>query len=366
MSDLQLSLLALGAVLVAAVAGFNVLQERRARRRAEAAFRGGHPDALLDPAAERRDPVVGELPQEARTDPALGALDVVEKEFVATAGERVAVAEPAPAPVAAVLSNRVDTIALILADEPITRAQLEPLLDALQPHATPVHVEGLVGDRWMLVEESPAESWRELRAGLQLASRAGPVAEEEIAAFNETVASFAAATNAVSQRESPAEAAARAIELDRFCAEADIEVAVNLVGRAGATFGLARVKGLALENGFAETGSGTFERRGANGAGAMTIRLQDGDAKRSGAYATGLTFALDVPHVADPVAVFAEMGVIAEAFGRELGGELVDDQRKPLAASGLAAIKRSLEPVVRSMEAHGIAAGGALARRLFT
>lgn len=366
MSDLQLSLLALGAVLVAAVAGYNVLQERRARRRAEAAFRGGHPDALLDPAAGRREPVLGELPDAARTDPALGALEVVEEQSLAMAEEPAVAAQPGTTPASAVLSGRVDTIALILADAPVTRAQVEPLLDALQPHATPVHVEGLVGDRWVLVEESPAESWRELRAGLQLASRAGPVAEEEIAAFNETVAGFASSVNAVSQRESPAEAAARSVELDRFCAEADIEVAVNLVGRAGATFGLARVKGLALENGFAETGSGTFERRGANGAVAMTIRLQDGDAKRSGAYATGLTFALDVPHVADPVAVFAEMAAIAEAFGRELGGELVDDQRKPLGPGGLAAIKRSLEPVVRGMEAHGIAAGGALARRLFT
>ena len=366
MSDLQLSLLALGVVCVAAVAGYNVVQERRARRRAEAAFRGGHPDALLDPAVERREPVLGELPEDARTEPALGALAAVEEESVVEAGAGVPAAQAVAPPSSAVLSSRVDTIALVLADEPITRAQLEPLLDALQPHATPVHVEGLVGDQWLPVEETPAESWRELRAGLQLASRAGPVAEEEVAAFNETVANFAAATNAVSQRESPAEAAARAIELDRFCAEADIEVAVNLVGRAGATFGLARVKGLALENGFAETGSGTFERRGRDGAVAMTLRLQDGDAKRSGAYATGLTFMLDVPHVTDPVAVFAEMGAVAEAFGRELGGELVDDQRKPLGPGGLAAIKRSLEPVVRGMEAHGIAAGGSLARRLFT
>jgi hypothetical protein len=283
------------------------------------------------------------------------------------ADERVAATpEPDAASTSAVLSSRVDTIALVLADEPIARAQLEPLLNALQSHATPVHVEGLVGDQWTLIEDSPADAWRELRAGLQLASRAGPVAEEEIAAFNETVANFAASINAVSQRESPAAAAARSRELDAFCAEADIEVAVNLVGRAGATFALARVKALALENGFAETGSGTFVRRGANGAVAMTIRLQDGEAKRNTAYATGLTFALDVPHVADPVAVFSDMGALAEDFGRELGGELVDDQRKPLGASGMAAIRRSLEPVVSSMEAHGVPAGGALARRLFS
>lgn len=358
MSDLQLALIALGAVLVAAVAGYNALQERRARSRAEAAFRGGHPDALLDPLEDRREPVLGALPEESRQDPSLGALDQV----LDPAGEP----QGASSSPTSVISSRIDTIALVLADEPVARAQVEPLLDALESHATPVHVEGLVDEQWMPLEDSPREAWRELRAGLQLASRAGPVAEEEIAAFNETVAGFAASINAVSQRESPAAAAARSRELDRFCAEADIEVAVNLVGRAGATFALARVKSLALENGFAETGSGTFERRGPDGVVAMTLRIADGDAKRDAAYATGLTFALDVPHVPNPVAVFEAMGKVAEAFGAALGGELVDDERRPLGAAGFAAIGRSLEAVARRMEAQGIPAGGALARRLFS
>jgi hypothetical protein len=278
----------------------------------------------------------------------------------------VAAADPAPASPSAVISSRIDTIALVLADEPIARAQVEPLLDALQSHATPVHVEGLVDEQWMPVEDSPKDAWRELRAGLQLASRAGPVAEEEVAAFNETVAGFAVSINAVSQREGAAEAAARSRELDRFCAETDIEVAINVVGRAGATFSLARVKALGLENGFAETGSGTFERRAPDGSIAMTMRLQVGEPRRETIYATGLTFALDVPHVAGPVAVLGEMGAVAEVFAHALGGELVDDERRPLGATGLAAIRRSLDAVAQRMEAHGIPAGGALARRLFS
>jgi len=360
MSDLQLALIALGAALVAAVAGYNVLQERRARRRAEAAFKSGHADALLDPAA-RREPFLGELPGQSRQEPSLGAIDEVSGP--AEGGEA---REPDPPSPGAVISARIDTVAMVLADEPVTRAQVEPLLDALELHATPVQVEGLVDEQWMPVEESPRDAWRELRAGLQLASRAGPVAEEEIAAFNETVAGFAASINAVSQRESAAAAAARARELDRFCAESDIEVAVNLVGRAGATFALARVKSLALENGFAETGSGTFDRRGADGRLAMTLRIADNEPRRDAGYLTGLTFALDVPHVADPVTVLGEMGKVAEAFGLALGGELVDDERRPLGAAGFAAIGRSLEAVARRMEAHGIPAGGALARRLFS
>lgn len=361
MSDLQLALIALGIALVAAVAGYNLWQERRARRRAEAAFRGGHADALLDPEVQRREPVPGQFSDDSRQDPALGALDEVMQAVGGGEGAHAVSASPA-----AVISARIDAVALVLADEPVTRAQIEPLLDALESHATPVQVEGLVDEQWMPVEDSSRDAWRELRAGLQIASRAGPVAEEEIVSFNETVAGFAASINAVSQRESPAAAAARARELDRFCAEADIEVAVNLIGRAGATFALARVKSLALENGFAETGSGTFERRGADGFVAMTLRIADREPRRDVGYATGLTFALDVPHVAAPAAVLDEMGRLAETFGLALGGEVVDDEHRPLGAAGFASIRRSLEAVEGRMEAQGVPAGGALARRLFS
>ena len=355
MSDLQLALIALGAALVAAVAGYNVLQERRARRHAEAAFRGAHPDALLDPVEARLEPVLGELPADDRQDPSLGALD----EVIAPAGPGGPAAGAAPG---SVISPRIDTVAMVLADQPVTRAQVGPLLDALEAHATPVHVEGLVDEQWTPVEDSPRDSWRELRVALQLASRAGPVAEEEIAAFNETVAGFAASLNAVSQRESAAAAAARARELDRFCADADIEVGLNVVGRGGAALPVARVKQLALDQGFGETASGAFERRGPDGAVDMGLRLLDGAAPG----AAGLSFALDVPHVADPVARLEEMGRVAEAFAHALGGEVVVDERRPLGAAGFAAISRSLGDVAHRMEAHGIPAGGALARRLFS
>ena len=130
MSDLQLALIALGAALVAAVAGYNVLQERRARRRAEAAFRGAHPDALLDPVEARLEPVLGELPADDRQDPSLGALD----EVIAPAGGGEAGEGAAPG---SVISSRIDTVAMVLADQPVTRAQVGPLLDALEAHATP-------------------------------------------------------------------------------------------------------------------------------------------------------------------------------------------------------------------------------------
>ena len=56
----------------------------------------------------------------------------------------------------------------------------------------------------------------------------------------------------------------------------------------------------------------------------------------------------------------------AKIFAEKLGGQLVDDNRRPLSEPGLASIRRSLEKIVHDMEAHGIPAGGALARRLFS
>ena len=67
---------------------------------------------------------------------------------------------------------------------------------------------------------------------------------------------FAASVGAVSQREAPVAAVQRARDLDRFCADADIEVAVNVVGQYGATLAVPRVKALALEHGLSETASG--------------------------------------------------------------------------------------------------------------
>ena len=48
MSDLQLSLLAIGAVVIAAIYAFNWLQERKYRRIAEAHFKSRHNDVLID------------------------------------------------------------------------------------------------------------------------------------------------------------------------------------------------------------------------------------------------------------------------------------------------------------------------------
>jgi hypothetical protein len=359
MSDLQLALIVFAVVLIGAVVAYNVVQERRARGKAETAFGNTSPDALFEQSTARREPTFDAMP-EREAPPRAPALDQTYPPGPPQELE-------AEGSVAAEVSSRIDTVAVILADDPIMSEQLQPLVDALETHPTPTHVEGIVDEQWHPVDTSPRRSWRELRVGLQLASRKGPVAEDEIERFNRTIADFAAAVNAVSQREAPAAAAARARELDQFCADTDIEVAVNVVGQFGATFAVPRVKTLALENGFSEAASGDMVRFAHDGTIAFVIRrFDDAQAKPGAHYYTGLTFALDLPQVADAPRILAEMVQVAEIFAATLGGQLVDDNRRPLTEAGIASIRRSLEKIFHDMEAQGIPAGSALARRLFS
>jgi len=368
MSDLQIALGALGLCFIAGVVVYNTVVERRARQRAERAFGTQAPDVLLDAGsapAPRREPTMGAMPSSAdRSEPQLGRIEEVAAPR--RDDDDVDIAH-APSGSDSVISNRIDTVAVVLADDPVRRETLEPLLNALEAHTTPVIVEGIVEEQWRPIDATGKGSWRELRAGLQLASRSGPLTEDEIAGFNETMAGFAASVGGVSQRESPAAAAQRARELDNFCADADIEVAVNVVGQYGATFALAKVKTLALEHGLSETADGDLVSFARDGTPAYSVRRFDREGERHDAnYTSGLTFGIDVPHVADPGNAFDEMVTLASTCATTLGGELVDDNRKPLSAAGLAAIRRSLETAFRDMEAHGIPAGSALARRLFS
>ncbi|MGZ5046933.1 MAG: cell division protein ZipA C-terminal FtsZ-binding domain-containing protein [Usitatibacter sp.] len=360
MTNLRYALIAFGVLLVVAVVIYNVVQERRARAKAEKAFGGRPPDALFDAPDARREPTLGALPPSEGAPRPSAAPD--ETLPPVSAAELEAAVAPA-----AVVSSRIDTVAVILSDDPIMSEQLAPLLAALEAHPNPTHVEGIVDEQWHPIDSSPRRSWRELRVGLQLSSRKGAVGEEEIDRFNHAIAEFAAGVNAVSQREAPGAAAARAKELDRFCADADVEVAVNVIGQYGATFAVPRVKSLALENGLSETASGELVRYTPEGeVGFVVRRFDDAAAKPVATYYTGLTFALDLPNVAGAPRVLDEMVRVAEVFAATLGGQLVDDNRRPLTPAGIAAIGRSLDQIVKDMESHGIPAGSALARRLFS
>src|SRR5437868_8128501 len=140
MSDLQLALAAAGVVIVGGVLVYNAVQERRARGKAERDFGERAPDALLDTPPARREPTIGRIPDAASAAP-VPAPDETSPHLQVSQD----LADAAPA---AEVSSRIDTVAVILADDPVMSEQLQPLLAALDGFGKAIHVEGIVDEQW--------------------------------------------------------------------------------------------------------------------------------------------------------------------------------------------------------------------------
>jgi hypothetical protein len=229
----------------------------------------------------------------------------------------------------------------------------------------------LVGGVWHLIDDNTDDNatFRELRAGLQLASRKGATEPSTIRAFDRLLADFSDEVGAVSQREELAAAEQRALEVDRLCAETDIEIAINLIGKNGATFATTKVRGLAESFGFAPLSSGEYQKRDALGHVEYTLRNMNADdppgIRQAGAYLTGLTFSLDVPRTVSPVATFERMMADVLKFADLLGGEVVDDNKRPLTANGRKSIATTIHTIEQTMDAREIVPGSAAALRLY-
>jgi hypothetical protein len=270
MTDLQLGLLVIGAAAVGAVLLYNRRQERAARREAERAFAAARGDVLLDAGARRQEPRLG-----------VQADYVIDLRF------------PAGAP----------------------RSAYE--------HWDPV--QRRFGRRAMLSGADSAEP----RAALQMVSREGVVGEAELLEFRALVETLAGALGATLRAPELRASLEAARELDRVCAEADIQVALHVVGAA--------VKSVDFKN-------QPFEM-----------------AAREG----GLTLTLDVARSVDPPRSFEAMVKAARQLATN-GGRVVDDKGQALDERALASIGAEIEAVHRRLVERGIEPGGALALRLFS
>jgi ZipA, C-terminal FtsZ-binding domain len=267
------------------------------------------------------------------------------------------------------LNAEIDSLALVLADAPIGPAQYQSVVTQSRHLGKGVQWEGLVGGLWKPIGSESTDSYRELRAGIQLADRKGATDAMMLNAFNDMVAQFSASVNAVSQREDVDTAMQRAQLVDNFCADTDIEIAVNVLGKNGGTFAVTKVRGLAESKGMLPAASGEYVQQDEHGHLLYTLRNMDPSEppgiKRSTGYLSGLSFALDVPRTANAAKIFEQMFQVAVQFADVLQGEVVDDNRRVLTANGRKVITDTIVDITAQMEAKGVAPGGLTALRLY-
>jgi FtsZ-interacting cell division protein ZipA len=389
MSELQISLIAIGFVVVIGVIFFNWMQQRRYRRGAEEAFARKHEDVLLrtdKPVAEdeRIEPQLGkeilqeqEIFQELQIEPSAESTEPAEiaqpnLQSIPTMPALVASVEQAPVNGLSVV-DMVDYVINIRAATLITDSHLTEVLQRKFDFSKPVR---WLGQRdtdpfWeeITIETMGKGGYLNLKGCLQLADRAGPVSEVSLSEFRDMVQNFAAHVNAVADCPDVRQAYAQALSLDQFCAEVDVMIGINIISRDNSVFTGAKIRVLAEASGFRLGTEGVFTYRDENNNVLFSLNNHESfpflpDSMRT-LTTHGITFLLDVPRVANGEKVFGEMTHVARSLSDTLGGIMVDDNHAPLSDSGIGKIKRQLIAIQSMMLARNIPAGGEIALRLF-
>ena len=355
MSELQTSLLLIGAAVVVAVYFFNWFQERRLRRRLEEAFGDEHRDILLEGAA-------GE--SAGRFVPQLDAPHGAEGAASAP--------PPSPPPDVAGIDETIDCVATIHGAKPLNQDAVSSLLSAVAACGKAWRAAGFnaaVG-RWEEVNRTANGGYSELRLALQLVNRAGPVSAVQLGAFRDAVTGAAQNASAIAECPDLQAIQQRAQELDRFCADADVAIGVNVIAAEDGEFGATRIRALAEAAGFTLEPDGMFYLEDEAGNTVLTLCNQEDTPflpeQIGGMTTRGVTLLLDVPRVADSGAALDRMFEIGKSLTVTLKGRLVDDNRAALSNSAMDKIRQQLAGIHDAMNARGIAPGSARALRLFS
>lgn len=352
MNDLQTSLLVIGGLAVAGVYLFNWWQERQFRRRSDRAFAREHEDVLLEgTTGPDADPAVRVEPK-IPTEPA---------------ANRTAVRALASAVADPVIDYVVEVSLRSAADGMDLH---EELLALAAGWGKPVLVAGYDRDAGEWHAAGSGKQYSQLRFALQLSNRAGCVEPDQLTSFRDAVVKWAERNQGEVKYPDVAEAHAMAVQLDRFCADVDIAIGINVVTRAGNPFSGTKIRALAESAGLKLEPDGVFLAYGERGDARFTLDNHEPmpfmPEQMKTLFTSGITFLLDVPRVDAAVHAFDTMVETARNFAAALDGTLVDDNRNPLSDGAIDTIRQRLKVILAKMDAAQIAAGGARARRLFS
>ena len=369
MSDLQISLLIIGLVVVGAVTAFNWYQQWRLRRRLENAFGDKHEDVLLRETSppERQARVEPQLHGSQRVEP---ALDTGSEE---PAGERAPdhIVLAASLPPVPGFDPEIDYIVALDAAQAISAAGLAELHTKAAAAGRRFRVAGysFSAGEWEEAARLSGGRYAHIRAALQLVNRRGAVDLGALTTFCAAAQECAQRFSATARCPDIEDALARARELDAFCADVDVAIGVNIIA-TGAKFSGTRIRSLAEAAGFKLEPQGVF--RYFDDAQQTLFTLDNHEPapflpEQIKHLATGgVTLLLDVPRVAEGYAALELMLAIGSQLAQGLGGQLVDDNRVALNESSVGAIQNQLKAIHARMEDRGMPAGSQRALRLFS
>ena len=388
MSEFQLGLLVIGAVVIALVYGYNLWQERRFRQKTDAAFLRNQTDVLVDvPKNQVRDglrmepmlrgteggnysvlsPVPTLVSEHRIVDSELPDTHIdlsEEAPLIATDESASGVdQEDQQALVAALLDPGIDYIAEVKFEAPV---EFSDPLQILMPKRVQTLVCSDAG-QWRVATAAPLGRVQGLSIGVQMVDRNGALSESELSDFCGQVQGTAERFhgNATFPQRQQKLAAAR--DLDRFCADVDVLIGISLV--ATQPFNGTKLRTLAEAHGMQLEPDGLFHYLSDSGNSLYTIANRDNTPFTLHSLLdrqfSAVTLLFDVPRVAGSMEVFDCALGFARQLAQALGCQMVDDNQQRLSENGINAIRHQLKQIYSRMEDRGIAPGSIAALRLF-
>lgn len=360
MSPLQIGLLVLGGLVIVGVWLYNRWTTRRyqPKRSAQPAVRESE-GLAPSVASARGEP--GDL--QDRVDPVLPtSADAVPD----------AVADPVLTPRSA-LDASLDALVTLVLDQDLVSG--DAVLAALPGTRR-------VGSKSFLVEGCNAQSqgweppragqrYTTLRAGLQLASRAGPLNEIEFSEFVVKIQAFADAVGASPEFPDMMDEVARARDLDQFASSHDAQLAFT-VRALRASWSPGYVSQHAASCGFvpgALPGRMVLPSETAGAPPVLVLQYETQLALADDPEQVALRefhLLLDVPHVAREERPFVRMREVSQQLAQRMEGAVTDGGARALGQDDLDQIGADLEALYDALSARNLPAGSALTRRLFS
>jgi hypothetical protein len=270
------------------------------------------------------------------------------------------------------LDALIDAIAPLALDAPISgEFALQHLPPSRRAGSKPFYVEGLDTETGQWEPLQLGHRYGELQAGVQLASRSGPLNEIEYSEFVQKIQAFADAIGATPDVPDMLEAVARARELDTLASPLDAQLTVTLRTNSVA-WSVGFVQQIAARQGLVP---GAVPGRlvlpaAEEGAPPMLVLSVDPQAALSedpqSAVVRECVLSLDVPQTPASAEPFPAWHLLGKKLADDLDATAIDDKGQTITLHAFDAISQDLDELYRKLDALDLSAGSAAARRLFS
>ena len=367
MSELQISLLVIGVVVVLVLYGLSWRQQRQYRRKYGTVFKSQLEDVLYHHAIEKSasdSPVAERL---------LDELEQVEPAPPASTTQSISPLRPRYADeICALLDAATDYIVLLTPNQPTASNALTRLWQQRFDFGQNVHVCGLnVGSgAWEKVLAESHSSYTAFKLALQLVNRSGAISEARLADFKDLARLIATQLQADVVVPDVAQAAMHAQQLDKFCAAVDQMIGLNIFLGGERKMSGGDVAHTAERHGFRLQADGFFHLLDEHGHTLFTLGNADNTPLQhhtlESLWIDGLVLLLDLPRVEQPAQRFDQMAILARQLANDLHAGVADDRRVALSEAGITLIREQIAVVAAAMLDEHVVPGSAQARRLFS